>query len=137
MSGFGRERRNSPRKLCAVPLKFRVATNGREAQAEMAARYGTQEDPKELANLATLEGECLNISERGVYFTSKEALQVGESIEMFFTLPRELTGRQPEQVRCSARVVHIDGETGPQGLRGFGATVERFEPLIVVRNWAN
>jgi len=137
MSGFNRERRNSTRKLCSVPLRFRVATNGRNAQAEMNASYAGQEEMKELANAATLEGECLNISERGVYFTSKEALQVGEAIEMFFTLPRELTGRQAEQVRCSARVVHIDGETGPQGLRGFGATVERFEPIVAVRNWAN
>jgi PilZ domain-containing protein len=133
----GRERRNSPRKICSVPLKFRVATNGRSAQVEMAASYGMREDMKSLANAATLEGECLNISERGVYFTSREALQVGESLDMYFTLPRELTGRQPEQVRCSARVVHIDGETGPQGMRGFGATVERFEPMTAARNWAN
>ena len=103
----------------------------------MASIYGMGEDTKSLANCATLEGECLNISERGVYFTSREALQVGESLDMYFTLPRELTGRQPEQVRCSARVVHIDGETGPQGLRGFGATVDRFEPMMAVRNWAN
>jgi hypothetical protein len=39
-------------------------------------------------------------------------VQRGESLDMFFTLPRELTGRQPEQVRCSAPVAHIDGETG-------------------------
>jgi hypothetical protein len=133
----GRERRTSPRKLCSVPLRFRVCTNGRNAQVEMAASFGVREDLKSLANAATLEGEALNISERGVYFTSREALQVGEALDMFFTLPRELTGRQPEQVRCSARVVHIDGDTGPQGLRGFGATVERFEPMMVVRNWAN
>jgi len=133
----GRERRTSPRKLCAVPLRFRVCTNGRNAQAEMAASFGMRGDLKSLANAATLEGEALNISERGVYFTSREALQVGEALDMFFTLPRELTGRAPEQVRCSARVVHIDGETGPQGLRGFGATVERFEPVMAVRNWAN
>jgi hypothetical protein len=132
----GRERRTSPRKLCAVPLRFRVSTNGRNAQSEMAAGYGLR-DSKAIANAATMEGEALNISERGVYFTSREALQVGESLDIFFTLPRELTGRQPEQVRCSAHVVHIDGETGPQGLRGFGATVDRFEPMIAGRNWAN
>ncbi len=132
----GRERRVSPRKLCAVPLRFRVSTNGRNAQAGMAADYGLR-DLKTLASAATLEGEALNISERGVYFTSREALQIGEALDMFFTLPRELTGRQAEQVRCSARVVHVDAESGPQGLRGFGATVERFEPVIAVRNWAN
>src|SRR5262249_25261533 len=109
----GRERRNSPRKLCAVPLRFRVNTNGRNAQMEMAASYGMR-DSKTMVQAATMEGQALNISERGVYFTSREPLQVGEALDMFFTLPRELTGRQPEQVRCSARVVHVDGESGDQ-----------------------
>jgi hypothetical protein len=85
-----------------------------------------------------MEGEALNLSERGVYFTSRETLQVGEPLEMIFTLPRELTGRGPEQVRCTARVVHVDDQTDHQGRRGFGATVERFEPIAVApRNWAN
>ena|ERR1700728_774752 len=131
----GRERRTSPRKLCAVPMRFRVDTNGRNAQSDLAASYGMR-DAKATAQAATMEGQALNISERGVYFTSSEPLHVGESLDMYFTLPRELTGRQPEQVRCTARVVHVD-EPSPQGVRGFGATVERFEPAMAVRNWAN
>jgi hypothetical protein len=133
----GRERRTSPRKECVVPLRFRVVTNGHRAQAEeIAASYGMRES-KLLARAATLEGEALNISERGVYFTSREKLHVGEPLEMYFTLPRELTGRGPELVRCSARVVHVDEETDRRGVRGIGATVERFEPVVVARNWAN
>jgi hypothetical protein len=61
---------------------------------------------------------------------------VGESLDIYFTLPRELTGRQPEQVRGTAPLAHVD-EPRPQGVRGFGATVERFEPVMAVRNWAN
>jgi hypothetical protein len=133
----GRERRTSPRKECVVPLRFRVVTNGHRAQAEdIAASYGLRES-KVLAHAATLEGEALNISERGVYFTSREKLHVGEPLEMYFTLPRELTGRGPELVHCSARVVHVDEETDRRGARGFGATVERFEPVVVARDWAN
>ena len=134
----GRERRGSPRKDCVVPLRFRIASNGRNAQAdEIAASYGLR-GGKTLTHLATMEGEALNLSERGVYFTSRETLQMGESLEMFFTLPRELTGRGPEQVRCTARVVHVDDQTDQQGRRGFGATVDRFEPIAVApRNWAN
>ena len=100
----GRERRNSPGKVCAVPLRFRVNTNGRNAQADLAASYGMR-DSKALAQAATLEGQALNISELGVYFTSREPLQVGEALDMFFTLPRELTGRLPEQVRCALTAV--------------------------------
>jgi hypothetical protein len=114
-----------------------VVTNGYRAQAEdFASSYGLQKS-KELAHAALLEGEALNISERGVYFTSRVKLHVGEPLEMYFTLPQELTGRGPELVRCSARVVHVDEETDQRGLRGFGATVERFEPVVMARNWAN
>jgi hypothetical protein len=133
----GRERRTSPRKECVVPLRFRVVTNGHKALAEdIAASYGLR-DSKVLARVATLEGEALNISERGIYFTSREKLHVGEPLEMYFTLPRELTGRGPELVHCSARVVHVDEAADPRGARGIGATVERFEPVVVARNWAN
>ncbi len=134
----GRERRGSPRKECAVPLRFRIASNGRNAQADdIAASYGLRES-KTSSHFATMEGEALNLSERGVYFISRESLQVGEPLDMYFTLPRELTGRGPEQVRCTARVVHVDQETDQPGMRGFGATVERFEPIAVApRNWAN
>ena len=48
MSG-GRERRTSVRKLCSVPLRFRVSTNGRNAQEEMVASYGMR-DSKAIAN---------------------------------------------------------------------------------------
>jgi PilZ domain len=134
----GRERRGSTRKECVFPLRFRIASNGRNAEAdEIAASFGLR-GTKTMNQLATMEGEALNLSERGVYFTSRETLQVGEPLEMFFTLPRELTGRGPEQVRCTARVVHVDQETDQPGTRGFGATVERFEPIAAApRNWAN
>ena len=133
----GKERRSSPRKDCAVPLRFRVVTNGHNAQAaEVAASYGMR-GSKALAAAATMEGRALNLSERGLYFTSRESLHVGEPLEMYFTLPDELTGRGPEQVRCTARVVHVDEHVDETGARGIGATVERFEPIAAPRNWAN
>ena len=133
----GRERRTSPRKECVVPLRFRVVTNGRNAQEDdIAASYGMR-GSKAVALANMLEGEALNLSERGVYFTSREKLQVGEPLEMYLTLPCELTGRGPEQVRCCARVVHVEDEADEHGARGIGATVERFEPVVAPRNWAN
>jgi PilZ domain len=133
----GRERRTSPRKDCLVPLRFRVVTNGHNAQdEEFAVSYGMRGSTV-FAKAFLMEGEALNLSERGVYFTSREKLHVGEPLEMFFTLPRELTGRGPEQVRCSARVVHVEDHTDARGARGIGATVERFESMAVPRNWAN
>jgi hypothetical protein len=130
----GSERRGSPRKECVVPLSFRVLARssqlddpraGYEAWASKGSIYSTN-----------MQGEALNLSERGMYFTAREKLNVGERLEVYLTLPRELTGRGPEQVRCSARVVHVE-ERADLRAQGIGAFVERFEPVIIARNWAN
>jgi hypothetical protein len=56
---------------------------------------------------------------------------------MHLTLPRELTGRNPEQVRCSARVVHVEDLSGSEGIAGVGAIVDRFEAVAAERDWSN
>lgn len=83
------------------------------------------------------EGETVNLSERGIHFKSPLQFSIGESVEIYLTLPRELTGRSPEEVCCDARVVHVENEFDAQGMTGVGAQVERFEPLNYKRNWAN
>jgi len=54
-------------------------------------------------------------------------------MELYFTLPRELTGRSPEPVRCCARAVHVEQKTDERRWTGIGAVVERFEPLVRFR----
>jgi hypothetical protein len=130
----GSERRGSPRKECAVPLSFRVLAPSSQlddprADYEAWASKGS-------VHSTNMQGEALNLSERGMYFTAREKLNVGERLEVYLTLPRELTGRGPEQVRCSARVVHVE-ERADLRAQGIGAFVERFEPVIIARNWAN
>jgi hypothetical protein len=56
---------------------------------------------------------------------------------MYFTLPPELTGRNPEPVRCSARVVYVEQHGGRRGLLGIAATVERFEAMTMARSSDN
>jgi hypothetical protein len=129
-----KERRDSPRKACAVPLRFRVLPDPDHTWEEVIAGEGSV--AKGSIHAATMRGEALNLSERGVYFTSQEKLREGELLEMYFTLPRELTGRGPEQVRCSARVMHVE-ERADLGAMGIGAVVERFQPVVIPRNWAN
>ena len=128
----GNERRTSPRKLCAVPLRLRVNGNGQGQRAEVESEEAIP--PPAAAPVMEFTGKALNLSERGVYFRCREQLQVGQAIEMYFTLPTELTGRAPENVRCSARVVHVD-QDGQEAL--IGASVEQFEPVAAVRNWQN
>ncbi|MGH9740271.1 MAG: PilZ domain-containing protein [Candidatus Acidiferrales bacterium] len=132
----GSERRNSSRKLCTMPVRFRVNGNGGSEQAEELETAQRSEMRSAGVGRSEFVGKALNLSERGVYFTCREKLSIGQPIEMYFTLPSELTGRAPENVRCSARVVHVD-EDGHLGLRGIGASVEQFEPVAAVRNWAN
>jgi hypothetical protein len=125
----GKERRISPRKDCAVPLRFRIITNGNADAEKRAAKASAYSESQ--------EGETINLSERGIGFRSRQQVSVGEPLELYFTLPRELTGRSPEQVRCSARVVHVESRAGQQGKIGVGAIVDRFEPVATIRNWDN
>jgi hypothetical protein len=85
----------------------------------------------------SFEGKALNLSERGLYFTAREKLSIGEPLEIYLTIPRELTGRSPEPVRCRARVVHVDEIYPQQGVKGVGAIVDRYETVAMSRNWGN
>ena len=124
-----KERRIAPRKECTVPLRFRVTKGADPFARETGASARTP--------FGTIEGESVNLSERGIYFRSRQRVNVGEPLEMYFTIPRELTGRSAEQVRCSARVVHVEPQADRQGLVGVGAAVERFEPMSSARDWGN
>ena len=132
----GRERRTSPRKECVVPLRFRVVSNGHRALAEdIAASYG-RGIPRCWLTWHFGRRSSEYFGTRNLFhFARKTAC--GRTAGNVFTLLRELTGRGPELVHCSARVVHVDEATDPRGARGIGATVERFEPVVVARNWAN
>lgn len=46
------------------------------------------------------EGETVNLSERGIYFKTAQKVKIGQAMELYFTLPRELTGRA--RSRCAA-----------------------------------
>jgi PilZ domain len=88
------------------------------------------------ARFGMAEGQVQNLSERGAYFICRQNVAVGAEIELFFTLPAELTGRPAESVRCIARIVYAQPlERNPE-MTGAGVAVNRFEPLGRSRNWA-
>lgn len=136
-----RERRLTPRKGCVIPIRFRTFTSEYvpAAASTVAASCLTSRNGSirmATAEVEILEGETINLSERGKSFKSEYKFSVGESVELFFTLPRELTGRRSEEVRCNARVVHIYKATKGDGPAIVGATIDRFEPLRG-RSWKN
>jgi hypothetical protein len=142
------ERRIAPRKDFAIPVRFHARANepvsaAVRAVAPPSERFAglraisTAVATKLARVLDMQEGITVNLSERGIYFKSAHKVTLGQSVELYFTLPRELTGRNPEAVRCSARVVHVEPHADERGLIGAGAEVERFEPLQRFRAWDN
>src|SRR5271154_133489 len=121
------DRRIVPRKPYAMPMKFVVlsqesagAGNFDMRSGPLAAQSGIEDAP------LPYEGETVNLSERGVGFKSQQPLSLGQTIEVFFTLPTELTGRIAEDVRCIAKVVHVDPDREIPGYIRVGAMIERF-----------
>jgi hypothetical protein len=142
------ERRIAPRKDFTIPVRFHARANetaSATVRAMPPARVGYAANlaiaaaapAKPTRVLDMQEGVTVNLSERGIYFKSAHKVTLGQSVELYFTLPRELTGRNPEAVRCSARVVHVEPHADERGLIGAGAEVERFEPLQRFRTWDN
>jgi len=137
MSSF--ERRIAARKSYAIPVRFNVIT---EQYAMVGAASSANTPTRANAKILTTiplpqQGEIVNLSERGIGFKTKQNLSVGESVEIFFTLPTALTGRAPEDVRCNARVVRVDQNADMNGMMAIGAAIDRFERTAVARNWDN
>ena len=134
------DRRIVPRKPYTMPIRFMVLSE-EFAFAGNFPRYSAPpaSDSKlgYARPLVPHEGETVNLSERGIGFKSPQPIALGQSIELFFTLPTELTGRVPEHVRCMARVVHVDDRREPGGFTCVGATIERFERMAPTRTWGN
>lgn len=100
------ERRTATRLLLRIPLRFRPITN--------------PTSPEQRA-------ETLNISQRGVFFATAFPLKTGTPIEILLKMPTELTGRTPAEVRCTARVVHVEPGAFGDGKGGVGVEIERYE----------
>ena len=128
------ERRCAARKSYAIPVRFNVITE----QYAMVGAAPARANAKILTTIPLpQQGEIVNLSERGIGFKTKQNLSVGESVEIFFTLPTALTGRAPEDVRCNARVVRVDKNADIHGMMAIGAAIDRFERTSITRNWDN
>jgi len=134
------DRRIVPRKPYAMPIRFMVLSEELALAGNFQSHsVQTMSEPESgfAQPMVPHEGETVDLSERGIGFKSQQAICLGQSIELFFTLPTELTGRVPEDVRCTAKVVHVDDRRDPRGFTCVGATIERFERLAPKRTWGN
>jgi hypothetical protein len=117
-------------------VRFRIVKNGTSPSDASARSADSVQRPLTDAHFGTEEGETVNLSERGIYFISGQKVKVGEELEIYLTLPSEVTGRNSEKVRCYALVIHAE-TLDEQGLTGAGAVVRSFEPVSLARNWNN
>ena len=71
-------------------------------------------------------GESENISQRGIYFVADVPLKLGTPVEVCLRMPKELTGGTKSEVKCVARVVHVQPDCFPGGRAGIGARIKRY-----------
>jgi hypothetical protein len=109
------ERRNELRVNVSEPVRLRPVT-----------------DPVSSEELA----ETLNMSEHGLCIVTNAPLKVGMQVELFLRIPREVSGEKPAEVRCVARVMHVDPATSG-GKSGVGMCIERYEPLQMRERWVS
>ncbi len=101
-----RERRIDTRVNVNVPVRFRVLNSP-----------GAQE----------LSGESINISQRGILFATAIPLIVGTPLEVWLKMPRELAGDATSDLKCIARVVHVEPNAFLGGKAGIGLHIEQYQ----------
>jgi len=111
------ERRQLTRFSLRTPLRFRA--------------IGVSSDKTEHFT------EALNVSRGGFFFASSAPLQVGMPIEATLRMPSEVTGSESQEMRCTARVVHVRNEPYGDGRIGFGAEIEKFQAVPAVERWVS
>jgi len=99
------ERRTSRRFNMALPLALRLYNSSGAVEKH---------------------GETRDVSFRGLYFWTEEALETGNPIEFVLTLPKEITMTRDVNIHCFGRVTRVDNQ---QPTRGVAARIERYEFL--------
>jgi len=101
------DRRNVQRFQLKLPLEVRCSKNGSGSEKVATATK--------------------DVSSRGVYFFLPKDVSDGAPVEIYMTLPNELTLAGPVQVRCLGHVHR--SEKLESGQLGVVATIERYEFL--------
>jgi len=87
-----------------------------------------------IAKPATLErtAESLNISTRGISFTTKVSLCKGTPVHLTFEMPEEVTHKAASEWRCTGHVVHVQPNSSPKGATCVGVRFDCYEVLLRV-----
>jgi Tfp pilus assembly protein PilZ len=110
------ERRRETRVDVRVPLRFRPISNP----------YVPEQS-----------AETENVSQLGIYFTTDFPLAVGATLVLWLTMPSQVTGAEPREVRCIARVVHVQPTGRLVRHNGVGLRIEQFASAARAERWAS
>lgn len=110
-----------------------MSSSNRRAESRIDVRMPIRFRPITDPPSAEQSAESVNISEHGMCFSTGCELHVGEEVEIYLRMPRELS-QNLVQVRWNARVVHVE-PNGTPGKAGVGVRVETYSPIIEREGW--
>lgn len=105
MARYRRERRLAGRHRVKTPLRIHIW----KSQIPDAA------------------GESLDLSPRGMFFSTEAMLREGETVEVFFEMPEEITGEARSEWRCTGHVVRTKPIETIGGRLGVGVQFDCYE----------
>ncbi len=108
-------------------------SNNRRAEMRIDVRMPIRFRPITNPPSAEQSAESVNISEHGLLFFTNCPLRVGEEVEIYLRMPRELS-QNLVQVRWNARVMHIE-PNGTPGKHGVGVRVETYAAVVEREGW--
>ena len=82
---------------------------------------------KEAVSEDTQEAKAINISTRGVYFSTNLGLCVGETLEVSLEVPKRVTGSLAKNRCFIGRVAHVESQCMPLGQSGIGVELLYYE----------
>jgi hypothetical protein len=72
--------------------------------------------------------ECLNISERGLYFASGTRFNAGERLELVLKMPEDIVGRENSNWLCVGQVVRTHALDSTSLALGVAVEFEPYQP---------
>jgi hypothetical protein len=109
-------------------------------ERRLAERFGLKIPLRvRIAKPAALErtAESLNVSTRGISFSTDLPLCKGTPVHLAFEMPEEITHKPTSEWRCTGHVVHVQPNGSPQGATCVGVRFDCYEVLQLVRPSVN
>lgn len=72
--------------------------------------------------------ECLNISERGLYFASGTRFSAGERLELVLKMPEDVVGRENSNWLCVGEIVRTRALDSSSLALGVAVKFEPYQP---------